>query len=148
MNSVSASPANKRRTLYRNLMIALLVAIALLAVASKQFDVELHGLASVLLIASLIVAVLQFQSLDEVAKQAHYVAWLWGSMAVMGAIGLAFAVFYAAPGPIALPVEGPLVQLFGDAEPDTAFLAGFLTAPLLMVVGFAIWWSVYWLRRR
>ncbi len=74
MNSVSASPANKRRTLYRNLMIALLVAIALLAVASKQFDVDLHGLASVLLIASLIVAVLQFQSLDEVAKQAHYVA--------------------------------------------------------------------------
>lgn len=148
MSSVSTSPANKRRTLYRNLMIALLIALTLLAVASRQFDLELHGVASVLLIASLIVSVLQFQSLDEVAKQAHYVAWLWGSMTVMGAIGAAFAIFYAAPGAITLPVEGPLVQLFGDANPDTAFLAGFLTTPLLMVGGFTIWWCAYWLRRR
>jgi hypothetical protein len=148
MTTVSTSPANRRRVLYRNLMIGLLVAVASLAIASRMFGVHLHGIAVFLMLASLVVAVLQFQSLDEVAKQAHYVAWMWGSMAVMGAIGVIFAVLSVLPGPITLPIEARLIRYFGDADPDTAFLAGFITTPFLMVIGFSIWWAVYWLRRR
>jgi hypothetical protein len=145
MTTLSSSGA-KRRALYRNLTILLLGAAALMAVASRVFDVHLHWLAAPLLLATLVVAVLQFQSLDEVAKQAHYVAWLWGSMLVMGAIGVAIAVLPILPG--GLPVEDVLVRIYGNAAPTTAFLAGAATTPLLMVLGFAVWWAAFWLRRR
>lgn len=140
---------SKLRALYRNLMIVLIGLITAVAVASRVFDVHLHALASPLLLAALVVSVLQFQSIDEVAKQAHYVAWLWGSMTAIGAIGVAVAVVYALPpGSFVLPIEGALTRFFGDAEPDTAFMAGAIATPLLMVIGFTAWWAVYWLRRR
>src|SRR5688572_7046841 len=107
MHPVSQS---KRRALYRNLMLVLIGLITAVAVASRVFDVHLHALSSALLLAALVLSVLQFQSIDEVAKQAHYVAWLWGSMMVIGAIGVAMAVGYALPGSFALPVEDILIR--------------------------------------
>lgn len=66
---------SKRRALYRNLMFATVGIVTMLVVASRVFDINAHWIASALLPPALVVAVLQFQSLDEVAKQAHYVAW-------------------------------------------------------------------------
>ena len=148
MTAVSTSSANKRRALYRNLMIGMLILVPLVTLISRTLGVHVHGLASVLMVSALALAVLQFNALDEVAKQAHYVAWMWGSMVVMGLFGVIMAVLYALPGPITIPVEAPLVNLFGDAHPDTAFLAGFIASPFLVTIGFAVWWAVYWLRRR
>ena len=42
MTTLSSS-GNKRRALYRNLMVGLLVAITLLAVVNRMFGVHLHG---------------------------------------------------------------------------------------------------------
>lgn len=148
MTTMLPASQSKRRALYRNLMIVLIGLITAVAVASRVFDVHLHALASVLMLAALVVSVLQFQSIDEVAKQAHYVAWLWGSMMVIGLIGVAMAIAYAVPGSFVLPVEGILTRFFGDAEPDTAFMAGAIATPLLMVAGFTVWWALFWLRRR
>jgi hypothetical protein len=146
MTSLSSS-GNKRRAFFGNLMLGLILAFAALAVAGRAFGVHLHALASILLVATLIVSILHFRSLDEAAKQAHYVAWLWGSMTVMAGVGVTLAVLYAAPRPVEFPVEALVVEVFGDAAPGTVFLAGFITAPLLMVVGFGAFWSMVWLRR-
>jgi hypothetical protein len=69
MSTLPAS-SDKRRAFYRNLLAGLLLAIAALAVASSVFDMHTHALATVLMLAALVFSVLQFQSLDEVAKQA------------------------------------------------------------------------------
>ena len=82
------------------------------------------------------------------AKQAHYVAWHWGSMTVAGLIGAAMAVGYALPGSFLLSVEGVLTRFFSDVDPDTAFRVGAIASPLLMVAGFTVWWVLFWLRRR
>lgn len=148
---MSALPVsqNKRRTLYRNMVIVFIALLTVLAIVGRVFDVQLHGLASALLIGGLVLAVVQFQALDEVAKQAHYVAWYWGSLAVLGVIAMINIASFAFNDARAADwLAGSLLRLWGETAPNEAFMAGLMTGPVLMVVGFSVWWAVFWLRRR
>lgn len=148
MTATIPGSQNKRRALYRNLMFAILGLLTVLALASRMFDVNVHWIASTLLPVALVVAVLQFQSLDEVAKQAQYVAWYWGSILVLSAIALAIIVGIAFPTFSSSWIAEVMLPIWGHSDLSGAFMAGLMTGPALMVIGFTAWWVVYWLRRR
>lgn len=148
MTATIPESQNKRRVLYRNLMFATIGLLTILAVASRMFDVNVHWVASTLLPVALAVAVLQFQSLDEVAKQAHYVAWYWGSILVLSVIALATIVGFAFPTSSSSWIAEVMLPIWGQSDLSGAFMAGLMTGPTLMAIGFFAWWAVYWLRRR
>ena len=85
---------------------------------------------------------------DEVRMRAHLDAWFWG-----GSIGLCLIVFvtYAAIllgadgmidsalSQLASGVDHPLVLTFG---------LGVAAAVAPILLGYAVWWAAWWLRRR
>jgi surface polysaccharide O-acyltransferase-like enzyme len=146
--SVLPTSQNKRRAFYRNLSFGVVGLLILAAVARRVFDVEVHGFATILAIAVFFIAILQFNALDEVAKQAHYVAWYWGSMIAIMAIAVATLAAFAFPEFSANWIAEYVLPLWGGSGLNAAFMAGLMTGPLLLLVGFGIWWSVFWLRRR
>ncbi|MGD9981779.1 MAG: hypothetical protein AB7H66_03805 [Hyphomonadaceae bacterium] len=88
-----------------------------------------------------------FIGLDELAQRAHYVAWFWG-----GSLGL-----YTLPilGLIAVPfgfwdggLAGLSERLWGEATIETGFFTGILVALAPPLIGYVVWWSVFWLRNR
>lgn len=145
--SVLPTSQNKRRALFN---IAMYVAVGLLvalAVASRMSGVSMHVPSTIVVIGIGVLAVLQFSALDEMAKQAHYLAWYWGGLiglSVMAAFALANA---ATPRTFAF-IESLMLQHAGKADTETAFLLGLAATPTLMMLGFFGWWAVYWLRRR
>jgi hypothetical protein len=138
---------NKRRVLYRNLMIAALAGLAALAVASRMFDVNVHMAALIIVAFCGALSFLQFNTLDEVAKQAHYIAWYWGGLIALIAIGVIGVGLSVDAIPYA-PVKTWLTGWARDPTEETSFLLGLMTGPTLLMLGFAGWWAVYWLRRR
>jgi Ca2+/Na+ antiporter len=145
--SVLPTTQNQRRALYRNLMTAAMGLLVLAVVAGRVFSVPTGAIASVILVGIGLLALLQFNSLDEVAKQAHYVAWYWGSllaMSVIVAVNVLFALTKEAPE----LAEAAMIRWLGEADAATGFLTGLMVAPVLMVLGFSGWWAAYWLRRR
>jgi hypothetical protein len=80
------------------------------------------------------------------AKQAHYVAWYWGGMGALVVIGLVIA---ASSFTSLLPSLSALLQgAFGRADAETGFLLGLAAGPVLLTLGYFVWWTVFWLRRR
>ncbi|OQW56470.1 MAG: hypothetical protein A4S17_13805 [Proteobacteria bacterium HN_bin10] len=145
--SVLPTTQNQRRALYWNLMTAAMGLLVLAVVAGRVFSVPTGAIASVILVGIGLLALLQFNSLDEVAKQAHYVAWYWGSllaMSVIVAVNVLFALTKEAPE----LAEAAMIRWLGEADAATGFLTGLMVAPVLMVLGFSGWWAAYWLRRR
>lgn len=145
--SVLPTSQNKRRALFS---VAMYVAVGLLlafAVASRMFGLSMHAPSTIVLVIIGVLSVLQFNALDEVAKQAHYLAWYWGGLiglTVMVTLTLAIA---ATPQTFAF-IEGLMLRHAGKADTETAFLLGLAATPTLMMLAFAGWWAVYWLRRR
>ncbi len=126
------------------------VAVGLLVVfsiTSRFFGLSMHAPSTIVVMIIAVLSVLQFNALDEVARQAHYLAWYWGGLiglTVMVALTLAIAAI-----PQTFPmIEGLMVQHAGGAGAETAFLLGLAATPTFMMLAFAGWWTVYWLRRR
>ncbi|HYD89015.1 MAG TPA: hypothetical protein VEA80_16180 [Vitreimonas sp.] len=146
MTAILPASQNKRRALLRNLMIVIGLGMAACAVIARMTDIDTHWPMLALLVAFCALAVAQFNTLDEVAKQAQYIAWYWGSM-----LGLAAILLIQLP--IAFAGQRPgfmqeALMRWVDPDPMTSFLTGMMTTPLLMVIGFTLWWAAYWLRRR
>lgn len=138
---------NKRRALYRSLTLGAFAVMLALTLAGRMFDIAVHVpmAAAVLFIG--VLCFLQFSALDEVAKQAHYVAWYWGSLvalSVVAALTVTIALWPALFGGI----EQLMLRWFGDADAQTSFTFGLMTAPVLLALGYGVWWGIYWLRRR
>ena len=86
-----------------------------------------------------------FLSLDEVARQAHYVSWFWG-----GSCGFAVAVALFV-GAVLAPagwLEQVLLPWWGGSPARAGFFTGALVATVLPVLGYVLWWMAFWLRRR
>lgn len=138
---------NKRRSFYRNAMYAAIAALAVCAIATRLFDVSMHIPSTLIVVAVGVLCVLQFNALDEVAKQAHYVAWYWGGLIGLSAMALLAIAIAIAPRTFGL-IEALMLQWADEADSQTSFLFGLMVTPSLLLLGFAGWWSVYWLRRR
>jgi|CXWL01.1.fsa_nt_gi hypothetical protein len=145
MVAATHSPQTKRRKLYRNLMLAALASLVALSLAYRVSTFPMQWPLTLVLIACAVLAVVQFNALDEVAKQAHYIAWYWGAMSALLAILIIAVAVETGP---ASQIEGLLTPWLSGATKQTIFLTGLLTAPALMLVGFGGWWLAFWLRRR
>lgn len=145
--SVLPTSQNKRRALLNIVMYASVGLLVALAVASRTLGVSMHVPSTIVVIGIGVLALLQFNALDEMAKQAHYLAWYWGGLlglSVMVALTLAIA---ATPQTFVF-IEGLMLRHAGKADTETAFLLGLAATPTLMMLGFFGWWAIYWLRRR
>ena len=85
-----------------------------------------------------------WQMIDETAREAHKSAWFWGGS--FGAfIGLLAFVFWVRLDPV------HSAKLWLGVPPHQAFalvLMGVVGIVLAQVVGYAIAWAMWWLRRR
>ena len=91
--------------------------------------------------------VVGFMGLDELAQRAHYVAWFWGGSLALAALPVL--------GLIAVPLgfwDGGLTELsarlWGDATVEGGFFTGIVVALAPLLLGYTVWWTVFWLRRR
>ena len=138
---------NKRRAVYRGLMIAALVAMASLTLLARLTGVSAHWAATAVALAVAVLAALEFAAFDELQKQNHYEAWYWGGMLGVGATGLLAAGLALDVVPFAA-IEDFTAGLQGRADGETLFIMGLLTGPLLFAAGFVVWRFAHWLRVR
>jgi hypothetical protein len=98
-------------------------------------------------VAAPVAVTIYFLGLDEASRQAHYVSWLWG-----GSFGAVVAALVGAGLLLTLPrndrIPALVSSLFGEATVQNAFFAGIGAIAAPMLVGYALWWTAFWLRRR
>lgn len=138
---------NKRRALVRLAMIGLALALAALVTAERVSGASLQGVTVAVLIAFCVFATLEFTVFDDVAKQAHYIAWYWGSFVGLFALA-AGHILLSLDSQAVVAAQDWIVGRLGGSGPYQAFIAGTVVTPLLMVVGFAIVRAIDWLRSR
>jgi hypothetical protein len=147
MTAILPVSQNKRRVFYRNAMYAAIGLLVAFAIGSRLFGFTMHAPAMLVLAAIGVLSLLQFNTLDEMAKQAHYIAWYWGGLIGLSAVALITFVIGVTPESFSL-IESVMTQRAGGADAQSAFLLGLVTTPALMMLGFTGWWAAYWLRRR
>jgi hypothetical protein len=110
-------------------------------------EVVSDGLVFAGAIAAMIAATIYFLGLDEASRQAHYVSWLWG-----GSFGAVVAAFVGAGLLLTLPrndrIPTLVSSLFGEANVQNGFFTGIGVIAAPMLIGYALWWTAFWLRRR
>lgn len=145
--SILPATQNKRRALVRSLMFALGLALIGFALAGRVGGVAVHWPVLAMLIAFCVLAVLEFVTFDDIAKQAHYIAWYWGSLLGLVVIVLIQLTFAFTGEPFVI-VREALMRWFGGVDPTSSFVAGMMVTPLLMAGGFFIVRTIDWLRSR
>lgn len=138
---------NKRRALVRASMIVLGLVLLGCAIAARVWGVAVHWPMLAVLVAFCVLAMLEFVTFDEIAKQAHYIAWYWGSLLGLIVVALIQLLFAFTGEPFAF-VQAMLMRWFGGADPMTSFLSGMMVAPVFMAAGFFIVRGIDWLRSR
>lgn len=143
-----AQPArqSRRRAFYRWGSLGALALMAAIVLGERTLAIDLTWPAILVLAAALAMAVGMFNALDEMAKQAHYIAWYWGGVIALSAI--AFVVVALQLDLVSWPAITAWLPRLAFADGPDAFVAGLMTTPALMLIGFGGWWGVYWLRRR
>lgn len=145
--SVLPVSQNKRRALYRNIMVGLIALLGVLLLLSRVLGVDVHLATMLMLVPLLVLAPLQLSALDEAAKQAHFSAWYWGCMLAIVLIGVLAIGLQQAAIPFE-PVAAVASRWVGGMGESSLFVAGLLTGPALMVVGYLIFSVIHWLRMR
>jgi hypothetical protein len=95
---------------------------------------------ALVLTVSIASMIFYWRAIDELARQAHLDAWMWG-----GSTGLVIAFLFAAMAPIAPPAFNQ--WLLGGAPEDVLFRGASLVVGAA-IAGYGLCWTVYWLRRR
>jgi hypothetical protein len=94
------------------------------------------------LIAGGLISIPYWRRIDEAAREAHKAAWLWGGGVVsIFAIGGA-ALLYALQPPLSLPA------FLGVSTPATWVALSLSAFIHLQILGYAVVWALWWLRRR
>lgn len=145
--SVLPVSQNKRRALFRNLLVGLIALLGVLTFASRMFEVDVQTVATVLLVPILVLAMLQLSVLDEAAKQAHFAAWYWGCTVAIVAIG-AIAISVTQGAVPFEPIAAFAAKWLGSADQADIFAAGLVTSLALMIAGYLVFSIIYWLRTR
>lgn len=104
------------------------------------------GACALLTMLSLAVGVAWMHGIDELAQRAHYVAWYWG-----GSMALAVLVFVYLAAPALAPLVDfeMLARWVSPAGGEAAvFSAGVFFSLTTLVLGYGLWWLVFWLRKQ
>lgn len=139
----------QRKDLY---MAAATIGITL--VVGVPFLVQLFGPMAAWLfppgaLLALVCGVGWFVSLDEVAQRAHYEAYFWGGSCGLLALGLGAGAVALFGGPQLLSsIDALVVRLWGEASAFNGVALGIIVAMLFSTIGYAFWWTGFWLRNR
>jgi hypothetical protein len=139
---------SERRSAFRIAGWVGAIGLMLAAMALEPLIGETGATVLILLAGALGVAacIAWFIGLDEMAQRAHYVAWFWGSSLGLLAITAAMAI-----GVLTGAVDNlhEIVRaMFGHDDVGDGMMAGMLIIIVPMTMGYALWWTAFWLRRR
>lgn len=96
--------------------------------------------------AAMTCTVLWMRDIDELARQAHYVAWFWGGSF---ALCILLCLVLAAPALPGLIDFAALERQFAPFAGDGGgFIAGVTASLVVLSIGYGAWWLVFWLRKR
>jgi hypothetical protein len=104
------------------------------------------GAATVMVAFSLVAGTIWMRSIDELAQRAHYVAWFWG-----GSLGMAALMLLVLAAPVLAQFVdfAALTRWLSPITGEAAgFTAGVFASLMIMVLGYGLWWLVFWLRKR
>lgn len=128
----------KRKTLYIVATVAFLVLYGLFVMLSgEQPWLIWPGLGAMLV--STVFACLWMTTLDEAARQAHYISWFWG-----GSAGLMVSLLLLVA---AVLRPEAFETMLAPLDVTHSFTAGIVCAVAPATFGYLIWWIVLWLRR-
>ncbi|MES1158495.1 MAG: hypothetical protein ABUL42_01235 [Terricaulis silvestris] len=140
-----ASSRTRRKHFYMAACAVSLAAYAVLVLADRLLAADLTWLVIGAAFAAIAFGFAWISALDEVATQAQYVAWYWGGSAGL-ALSMLILLALLLPG-FGVAHGGLHIVIPGLPGESAAFFAGYALATLPAVVGFLIWWAIYWLRR-
>jgi len=148
------------QTLLQRLLIGFFIGAAVLFLlgvvagylSGSGVDIEVDALfiwvamliATVCMTTGIVVSVYWMRSIDEAAREAHKAAWFWGGSGAMTLLGV----------PVILAVLpqsadwAPPAVWFGRTDPAAWLAAGSFGTLLVMLVGYGVVWSWWWLVRR
>jgi hypothetical protein len=86
------------------------------------------------------VSVRWWRDIDELARQAHYSAWLWG-----GSFGLFAGWVLLGLLPVA---SAPLAAFLQGTDPAFFTLRGGTVVAAAALIGYGLAWIIFWLQRR
>jgi len=118
------------------------VAVAVAGLSGRVIDGKFIGwLILLLLPLTLFITGLWWRRLDEAAREAHKWAWYWGATG-----GLILVL----PLLIALDIGhgADMARPLGFVGGDELIMFGMLSVLVLQVLGYAVAWAYWWLRRR
>lgn len=81
-----------------------------------------------------------WRDIDELARQVHYSAWLWGGTYGMFAGWLLLSFLHLVPAPV--------VALLQGSDPSLILWRGGTVVVGAALVGYGLAWIIFWLRRR
>jgi len=99
--------------------------------------------AVILMVGSMAAGTVWMLSIDEAAQEAHKSAWYWGGSAGM-AVGAVLLVI-AMVEPVAATIDLPAVM--GRTDPAAYAAAGAFAILSLMLIGYGVVWTWWWLSR-
>ena len=123
------------------LLVALLIGVAI-RVVQPGHPVAFLAWAVISLIATLVASVFCWRALDEVAREAHKTAWMWG-----GSFGMvaAFVAFIAAREHWPHLLE---TGFGGGRSPADLVELGLMGVVTAQMVGYLLVWAGWWLAKR
>jgi hypothetical protein len=148
----SAAPRRRRWKVWHWYLLVCLIAGAAYGFASEMGIALLKTPLTITLVAvavvifAMVTSVLWMREIDELARQAHYVAWFWG-----GSTGLAVLLFLMLAAPALAAyfdftiIERVMAPFAGEGG---AFFAGIMTSIVVLTLCYGAWWIFFWLRKR
>lgn len=97
-----------------------------------------------MMVGAMVVSVAWMRSIDEAAREAHKAAWFWGGCSGMS-VGGVLVIMSSLPQ----AAEWPIPSWFeGRTDPAAYAATGAFGMILIMALGYAVAWAIWWLRRR
>lgn len=139
------SSRNRRRLAIVAVIVAVGIVLATIVLRPVLGHTLVHVPAVIGGVLAIMFSVNYFRSIDELAQRAHYEAWYWG-----GTVGVLALPLAALSGPALFGpgwVERTVAQFWPAPDVTDGFVAGVFATVIPMLLGYCVWWAVFWLRK-